>query len=722
MNYFRVRTILPVFFLANITAAQAELVEPTYQNFSTDRATWFFNVSVENNTTVFSDFFFPFDPTLRTGTYNPLISYDLEEAYYFSSDGKLMMSLEDLKKLYAPYFDYEIENDTLSILYTNYEKQILDGVGERSTTLQYTQKEWQLEVDLEALSETEFIYTQYEAVTGTRNRAVEFTDEINVQNTGIIEFSEGDVTDMDGELYVAAAELMESMGKTVFVNEGFLHIQSTDLADVTLATEFTPDLVAPNSANQWHGGIYENVAADYSWADYMNDILSGDRDSGWMWQAFYISSGDHFVDKDGNDVSLEAERIVPFNLYVPTNYSRRHSRMAFMLHGGTGNENTPTYRIMTRDEHIVPIDQYAEEYNYVLVSPNGWTQDPLWRQDQAFYSFNKAAEFALDSFPVRSDRVFITGNSMGGKGTLEIVLRKPDTFRAMAPTAMKIVSQDENRNKYINIEDTVYDLTSVSHIPTFAATGVADSTTSYKTQIGNPEAPGGIVSAVMPKLDNATYVAVEEGGHAYSYASLIEPIFDFFESTLDKRCYSRYDSYNVDRLATYIEYAEEGISSWDYSGFHEYYARKLRAFMERSWTPSCNHNYHDYYSHRHDRGHNRSQVKIVDGTVMVGLETLERLIGGAFKVYDVYSYNTSPEEAVDYYTVILDSQVVNLFVDELTYRKNMERYSVDADVLGSRRNTDGHLLEDHPEFAVAPFEEDGVVYVPALDLLTALGK
>ncbi len=716
MKYFRVKTILPVFFLANITAAQAELVEPEYQDFSTDRATWFFKVTERRNNTVFSDFFFPFDPTLKTGTYDPLISYELEDSYYFNSDDKLMMNLDDLKKLYAPYFDYEIEDNTLSILYTNYEKKILSGVGQRSTTLQYTQKEWLLDIDLGDLADTEYTYTQYESVTGTRNRAAVFTDEIDIQNDGTIELAKGDVKRVRGEYFVAAAELMENMGKTVFINEGYLHIQSTDLADITVATEFTSeeDLIVPNAENQWHGGIYETVADGYSWADYMNSILRGRRDSGWMWQSFYIPSGDHFVDQDGNEVTLEADRIIPFNIYVPTNYNRRKSRMVFMLHGGTGNENTATYRAMVRDQHIVPIDEYAEEYNYVLVSPNGWTQNPLWRQEQAFYSFNKAAEMAMDAFPVRDDRVFITGNSMGGKGTLEIVMRKPDTFRAMAPTAMKIVSRDSNKNNYINIEETVYDLSSVSHIPTFAVTGVADSTTSYKTQIGNPEAPGGIVSAVMPKLDDATYVAVEQGSHAYSYSSLIVPIFDFFESTLDSHCQFDPYSYGIDRLASMLEYAQAGIAYWDYDGFHNFYAKKVERFLNYSWTPSCNRNNYGY--------HNRADVKIVEGTVMVGIETLENFIGSEFKAYDIYSYDSAPDESVEYFTILLDNQAVNFFVGELAYRKNMERYSIDANALGGNRNTDAHLLEDQPEFAVAPFEEDGVVYVPALELLTALSE
>ncbi len=718
MKYFRVKTILPVIFLANITTAHAELVEPEYQDFSSDRATWFFKVEETDNRTIFSDVFSPFDPTIRTETYNPLISYDLEEAYYFNSDSELMMKLDDLKKLYAPYFDYEVDDGTLSILYTDYEKKILSGVGERSTTLQYTQKEWLMEINLDDLDATEYTYTQYVAATGTRNVAVEFTDDIDIQTSGTVTLADTDVTEDAGEYYVAAAVLMENMGKTVYTNDGYLHIQSTDLADVTVATEFTSeeDLIIPDSSNQWHGGIYEDVPEGYTWADYMNSILSGERDSGWMWQAFYIPSGDHFVDQDGYDVTLEADRVVPFNIYVPTRYSRRNSRMAFMLHGGTGNENTPSYRIMIREDHIVPLDVYAELYNYVLVSPNGWTQDPMWRQEQAFYSFNKAAEMALEQFPVRDDRVFITGNSMGGKGTVEIAMRNPDMFRAMAPTAMKIVSQDDDRNKYINIEETDYTLSSISDMPTFAVTGVADSTTSYKTQIGNPEAEGGIVSAVMPYLDNATYIAVEEGGHAYSYASMIVPIFDFFEEQLSSRCSSSYYSYDVGGITSFMG-SSDGQQESRFSNFYK-----------GIWKPSCTRNYHSYGNSRSSKWGYKSrasklrnlQITFVDGTIMVGLNSLQRMIGQDFKVYDVYSYNSDPEEAVEYYTVLLNGQAVNFSIDEVTYRKNMERYSVDADVLGSNRNTDGDLLEDHPEFSVAPFTANGIVFVPALEMLNAL--
>ncbi len=679
MQSVRIKTILLVFFLANITAVKADMAEQNYNDFSSDRSTWFFNVSAKDNKTVFADFFSPFDPTVKTNIYDPLIRYDLEQPYYINSGNRLMMSLEDLRKLYAPYFDYEINDDKLRILHTVYDKKILSGVGNRSTTLQYTQKEWLIDIDLANLAESHVKYTEYESATGGRNRPVTFTEKITKSTKGPVLLTDADVTLKQGHYFVAASQLMKSMGKSVFINEGYLHIQNRFMADVTVATEHTNSVgfSTPNSANPWHGGLYEKITADYSWADYMNSIINKDRKSGWMWQSFFIPSGEHFVDKDGKSVALQADRIVPFNLYVPTNYSSRRSRMLFMLHGGTGNENTATYRIMRRATPIA-IDEYAEQYNYVLVSPNGWTQNPMWREHQAFYSFNQAAMQAMEHFPVSEDKVFITGNSMGGKGTLEMAMRKPDMFRAMAPTAVKIVNRNRStKETWINIEESeAYDLSNIKDMPAFIVQGNADSTTSFKTQIGNKEAPGAIVRAVMPKLDNATYVTVEEGDHSHGYGVLLGPIFEFFESTLNNPVKLEYPELNFENASAKINEKDVELLT----------------------------------------------LETVEQTNMIALSELKQLLGDGFEVYKVHSYNKQPEKAVDYYTIIFNQQSVNLFVNSKAYRKNMERYKLDADIMGAAKNVDGDLLDVHPEFSVAPFEKNNDVFVPAAELLTALGK
>ncbi len=682
--------ILAMSLFGGNSAVHAEvstLPNHDYVDFSSDRSTWFFDTKADEGNKAFFDFFLPFDSTVKISTYNPLVMYEFDHDYHYTDDGVLMVHLEDLRKMYAPYFDYVRDGDTLLIRHTIYDKFIKSGFGRRGTTIEYTKKVWDMTIDLsgETLSGS-YDYSQYEPTTGGRNLPaigstdIDFVDE----KVGFMIVS-GAVTEGD-DLYLPIADIMDLMGKKIFEEDGYLAIQGEDMADVTVEIERdeeVPAVVVPRPTNVWYGGSVEEADEDYTWAHYMDDVASGARTTGWLWRAFYIPSGT-FLDGNGEEHELAAERIVPYNLYVPSGYNKNTSRMVHMLHGGTGNEHTATYRIIERG---MPVDQYAEDYNYVMVSPNGWTQDPLWRQDHALYSFLKAAELAMEEFPVDEDKVFITGNSMGGKGTLEIAVRYPEMFRAMAPTSVKIAKRNPDRSIGINIDDTVYTLESVADMPAFLAQGTADTTTSFKVQIGNNVEDGVVKWGVMPYLNDATYVSVENGHHSYSYGSVLIPIFDFFESTFG----NGNNRNEVVRLTADEKMVKVGGKS-----------------------------------------------EVSEDTLMVSLGDLERILGDAFKAYPVEAYNRDPEVVVNYWTIIYGNQSMNIYpsglfeegegfnheaeVDNDDYRINMDRFKADVhhDLIEANRD-DLDKLDHHTEFSVAPFENDGEVYVPVIEFLEAFG-
>jgi S-formylglutathione hydrolase FrmB len=681
------------FFMFSVGASASCAENPAghgYVDFSSDRSTWFFRTDGGNNDTVFCDFFFPFDPTARIEVYDPLIRYTLDTSYYFGPDNELMINLGDLKKLYAPYFDFQIRGEVLSIRHTVYDKLLLSGAGKRSTSIEYTKKVWCFRIDLNSGKLGFLDYAEYEPVKGGRNKPAVFNSNIrNSYKNKEIGFKNEAVQTRENGCFVSLAEIMKHLGKVVFENKGYLHIQSENMADVTKEVD-RPDtgkirreVTVPNAGNPWHGAAMDAVDQNYVWADYMNDVADGERKTGWLWGSFYIPSGENFVDADGNETTLTADRIVPYNIYVPSTYDKDASRLLFMLHGGTGNENTSTYRIMLRD---VPIEQYAETYNYILVSPNGWTQNPMWREGQALYSFMKSAESALSRYPVNKNRVFITGNSLGGKGTLEIAMRHPEMFRAMAPTAMKITDRAGNDKKVINIEGTGYRLKDISNMPAFIAQGTADRVTSYKTQIGNKVSAGSIVKAVMPNLDNALYLAVEGGDHSYSFGAVLTPMFEFFENTL--RPYKE----NSDFDTLYLS------------------GNSTTAYLD-------------------DEKIELSGIVSTDGTVLIPLEDLEAIYGERLKIYKISVKNKKAEKTEPYYTVTYDNTSINLSVDNAMYRKNMERYGEDGNVRPKRDKTrSGNVqaqpepLDPAPRFSTCPFEMSGKIYVPVRELMAEFGR
>ncbi|WP_273130163.1 alpha/beta hydrolase-fold protein [Bacillus weihaiensis] len=669
--------------------ASAEVLpDQPYVDFSSERSTWFLRTTEEKNNVAFFDFYYPFDPSVKMKAYDPLAMYEFEHNYYFGDQGSLMINLKDLKKMYDPYFDYSISDDDLHIKHTVYEKLVVKGFGERSTTLEYKKKVW--DISFSNISELDtntgvYQYQEYLPVTGGRNSQEVSPVEINLEKSisnKPFTFSNGSVEIKDGEYYVPLAEIMGVMGKKTWENDGYLAIQDKELPDVTKTIDrldqgvkIEPVTIA-DQTNIWNGGTLEKTDSSYTWADYMNDVADGERKSGWIWKSIYIPSGNYFKDENGKQITLEANRIVPYSLYIPTNYNPKDSRMTLMLHGGTGNEHTPTARLI---ETNIPIEQYAEEFNYILLSPNGWTQNPLWRQNQGLYSFEQSFKEALAQFPVEEERIFLTGNSLGGRGTLELASRYPDRFSAIAATAPKITQRSPEGGTMESIVGTDYDLKAIKDLPALIVQGTADTTTSFKVQIGTENKPGSIVSSVMPKLENAVYMTIEDGDHTYSYGSALKTIFDFFEGQIAPST----DIQNNKELTLYKESKQVKIG-------------ETNTNLNLSTTT-------------------------LNETTMISLQDLKDIYGESMKVYPIYLYDSNLKEKPDYWTILHNGRSLNFTLDKNVYRVDMERYKEDSLVTGKEGQSDQNELKAAPTFSASPYEYNGQVYIPAEETLSALG-
>ena len=56
-----------------------------YQDFSSECSTWFFKIDKEGKNTIFSDFYPPFDPSVKVENFSPIMEYNLDSNYYFNS-------------------------------------------------------------------------------------------------------------------------------------------------------------------------------------------------------------------------------------------------------------------------------------------------------------------------------------------------------------------------------------------------------------------------------------------------------------------------------------------------------------------------------------------------------------------------------------------------------------------------------------------------------------
>lgn len=719
---------LPASAAVNNSAEATLSAVNNFVDFSTDRATWFFKVdggANAENKSVFCDFFAPYDPISKIVTYDPLVLYKLENSYTVSGTGNdhvVTMALDDLEKLYDPYFAYYLDgttqSGTLYIRYAWYEKVEVDKFQTRSTTFVFQKHVWNMAL---AVSNGKAVdgtctYQPYEKGVGMQ---VTFDEVTPLEPTTTkMDLSKTPVEYKDGKWYVPANVLMGCMGKECFEDSGYLHIQ-TKLVDVTyslttaerkelansagydgwkdadsnLDTITLPTVTQPKASNIWHGG-YVEPASSTTWGDYMDGVLDGSRNTGWLWRSFYLPSGTScsytdsdgvththaYEDVDGVKKDMVIDRIIPVNIYVPSSYTKENSRMVYMLHGGVGNENFHTYREMERAVTPTEMDSLAEEYNYVLVSPNGWTRNPLWRQSPATASFLMASWTAMDEFPVSKDKVFLNGNSMGGRGVFELAMRFPEMFRAVAPTAPQL----GNAKNCTITASKKYSLNALADMPLITAHGNMDTTIAFA------DTQAAMTTYVMPVLKNATYITVESGEHSYSYGSVMRVIYDFFEKQITPDTKGQ----TFDTL-----YVPGTAGSTVYLDGREYTLK--------------------------------NSTKVVNGTTLISVSDLKDIYGTDFRLYPIVSYANDPTHMRNYYMLVHNNHTLNFLAngwdggvgDTTLYRTDMDRYTEDQQLLKNEgARVDDAVLTAQPHFSVAPVVENGEIYLPAIEALTALGE
>jgi predicted peptidase len=145
------------------------------------------------------------------------------------------------------------------------------------------------------------------------------------------------------------------------------------------------------------------------------------------------------------------EGILPYRILFPENYDRRENcPLVLFLHGGGERGNDNEKQLVHGVKHFLePANR--KQYPCILIVPqcpedSYWasvkferTKYPLEFDFNYGYDMTKGLQLAIDlthsiikSEAVDKKRIYITGLSMGGMGTLEVVYRYPRLFAAAA--------------------------------------------------------------------------------------------------------------------------------------------------------------------------------------------------------------------------------------------------------------------------------------------------
>jgi pimeloyl-ACP methyl ester carboxylesterase len=645
-----------------------------YLDYSYDKNSVIFNTRDSHPRTVFFDTYYPFDPSLRYNNAEAMVRYELDHAP-FVHNGVLMVALADLRKIYAPFMSYSVDTATqrFTVQHHYFRKRVAAGSGSRAPRIEYTKVAWQGQYSLADASAISSSAT-YPTVT---DRNTIDASPVAGSSAPVTATLAATPVQRDGRIYVPVASFMRTLGKTITDDSaasGYLAVSHVG------PQETTNDLFNPK-----HTGVYPMTPQTPSRVKTMNGLLDGTISKGNLWFAYYFGDIDVFTgkaDASGKPINttMAVDRVLPWRIYIPKNYdARTPSKFTFMLHGGTGNENAPFER---PNDHLkqqpTPIpgvkffEDYADRYNYIVLSPNGWTRNPVWGSGPGEQAMLYTLKLVQARWNIDANRMFIFGNSAGGAGTMNFVLRHGHLFKAMAPTAPG--------GSKPNAKDLQG---AIANMPTLLSCFAADVTVFYAGPASN-SCQTWYQEQVKAPMRNLTPITIENGHHSYGPASLYEITFDFFERALDK---TPPKNVTAVRLST----GRGTASVTEASG---------ATTTVKLATPPVNQN----------------------GTLLAALDDLARIYGEKdFRVYDVHAWNQKPADLVSVKTVIHNKVSVNIKPGERFLRVGLTIHAGDT-IDGKTRVTASDPRVDQRVLSVPVQNVNGKLLVPVVEFMGLFGR
>ena len=167
-----------------------------------------------------------------------------------------------------------------------------------------------------------------------------------------------------------------------------------------------------------------------------------------------------FVNSQAQDFSVLEKRTfsdedignIPYRILFPKNYNKvRKYPLVLFLHGAGERGEDNEKQLVHGVKHFIDTDS-REDYPCILIAPqcpenDYWGSVVIDRSTRPLtFTFDydnevtnslqlalKLVKYIRRSEAVDKDRIYITGLSMGGMGTLEAIYREPKLFAAAAP-------------------------------------------------------------------------------------------------------------------------------------------------------------------------------------------------------------------------------------------------------------------------------------------------
>jgi dipeptidyl aminopeptidase/acylaminoacyl peptidase len=199
-------------------------------------------------------------------------------------------------------------------------------------------------------------------------------------------------------------------------------------------------------------------------------------------------------------------RLVPYRIYVPSNYDKSKAYpLVVVLHGAGGDENS----FFDGYQGLWP--KAAEERGYLMAAVNGRGVGGYARENGSEQDILDVMALVEKHYKVDPARVYLAGHSMGGFGTWKIGMEHRDRFAALAPIAgTRVTPEVESMPK------------EGFKIPLLVVCGAKDALVAVS---GCREAEKNAKSLGY----DVKYLEYADGDHVTVASSAVKEVFDWFD-------------------------------------------------------------------------------------------------------------------------------------------------------------------------------------------------
>jgi predicted peptidase len=140
---------------------------------------------------------------------------------------------------------------------------------------------------------------------------------------------------------------------------------------------------------------------------------------------------------------------MPYLLYLPPDYvSDKSPKPVLIFLHGVGERGTDLQGVYGwgPDGQILRVPGFKERYPFIGIAPQ-CAEPTRWENPEAYKTVVAIIKEVLATYNADKDRVYLTGLSMGGRGTWETALEAPELFAAIAPISSIAVRPEEAAQK-----------------------------------------------------------------------------------------------------------------------------------------------------------------------------------------------------------------------------------------------------------------------------------